>query len=593
MNLNEIWNWVHMSPNQICIHSGDELNETVTPSTPYARDFVSSDMYKRNTTLFPLENYELKLEADIVIGNTSYCVDNLHKDFDQLNTLSTYLDQTTKQYFDNSLVINDQGVFTSSLTRMFDASSWNTFIEGYRTIYYTDINDGYNNHQSSLDPTTTWHAEDTTTTDPGDPDPQPKAWYDQPGYNKVIYNESTLIGRYVFLYNKRRAATTPESTMLDERLAYLDHFVKNDTGVSAGDATADITANDVHVLFEYLILNSNTTLSGTLNVTLWPFIKVPTVTADPNDGNPYGHLTTEDRYTWTFEYKTNTWDEIASNILEVRFYDNGSGVTNGWSESTNSNITTVYNTSGYYTQLYNGGSSYLDDQKYVDVREVSNNNDVKYTFGEGLDKVTIRKTDLLGSLMGYEHPNTTTNAYVILLNGQIATWSQVQDFIDDYIGTDVSAIIDSRVTRIKIRFGQNLIYGYDKTFPTSHDMFEFYLTSVKSLGGKKGDITFNSGTLSSNEVEFRIGDDNVLHGYAPADADINPVGVIFMWPAITGLNAPSNYFICDGSNVSQADYSALYGVIGDTYNDSTTQAGYFRIPDMRGLITGMNFIIKH
>jgi microcystin-dependent protein len=61
----------------------------------------------------------------------------------------------------------------------------------------------------------------------------------------------------------------------------------------------------------------------------------------------------------------------------------------------------------------------------------------------------------------------------------------------------------------------------------------------------------------------------------------------FLWPTgglmyFAGSVAPANFLACDGSAVSRATYSALFGVIGETWGDgdgSTT----FNLPDFRGL----------
>lgn len=70
----------------------------------------------------------------------------------------------------------------------------------------------------------------------------------------------------------------------------------------------------------------------------------------------------------------------------------------------------------------------------------------------------------------------------------------------------------------------------------------------------------------------------------------NPVGGIIIWPGGDGSAIPDGYLLCNGAEYLQSDYPSLYGVIGNTYDDSlncsgkvqSTQAGYFRIPDLRG-----------
>lgn len=66
-----------------------------------------------------------------------------------------------------------------------------------------------------------------------------------------------------------------------------------------------------------------------------------------------------------------------------------------------------------------------------------------------------------------------------------------------------------------------------------------------------------------------------------------PLGIVKMW---AGGSVPSGYHLCDGSPLKQSDYPALYAAIGNTFNAAkdadgnayTTQAGYFRLPDLSG-----------
>lgn len=69
-----------------------------------------------------------------------------------------------------------------------------------------------------------------------------------------------------------------------------------------------------------------------------------------------------------------------------------------------------------------------------------------------------------------------------------------------------------------------------------------------------------------------------------------PTGTVF---AFAGSTAPSGWLLCDGTAYSQTTYSALFAVLGSTYNtqiNPTTNAAYaaptagtFRVPDYRGI----------
>ena len=43
-----------------------------------------------------------------------------------------------------------------------------------------------------------------------------------------------------------------------------------------------------------------------------------------------------------------------------------------------------------------------------------------------------------------------------------------------------------------------------------------------------------------------------------------------------------SYVLCDGSQVSIAEYPELYKAIGDKYNTASTKAGYISVADLRG-----------
>jgi microcystin-dependent protein len=69
-----------------------------------------------------------------------------------------------------------------------------------------------------------------------------------------------------------------------------------------------------------------------------------------------------------------------------------------------------------------------------------------------------------------------------------------------------------------------------------------------------------------------------------------PTGTVF---AFAGSTAPSGWLVCDGTAYSQTTYSALFAVLGSTYNTQTNpttnaawatpSAGQFRVPDYRGI----------
>ena len=63
------------------------------------------------------------------------------------------------------------------------------------------------------------------------------------------------------------------------------------------------------------------------------------------------------------------------------------------------------------------------------------------------------------------------------------------------------------------------------------------------------------------------------------NTDGGDIGLIQLW---SGSGVPEGYVLCDGSQVSIAEYPELYKAIGDKYNTASTKAGYISVPDLRG-----------
>lgn len=67
----------------------------------------------------------------------------------------------------------------------------------------------------------------------------------------------------------------------------------------------------------------------------------------------------------------------------------------------------------------------------------------------------------------------------------------------------------------------------------------------------------------------------------------SPLGVVELW---SGTEVPPGYALCDGRQLRAAEYPGLYAAIGTTFNTGvsasgtryTTEAGSFRLPDLRG-----------
>ena len=70
-----------------------------------------------------------------------------------------------------------------------------------------------------------------------------------------------------------------------------------------------------------------------------------------------------------------------------------------------------------------------------------------------------------------------------------------------------------------------------------------------------------------------------FNSFDPTKA-VQPIGTVICF---AGLNIPSDYMLCDGTKLLIAEYSDLFKVIGQTFNQSDTDTTlYFNLPDLRG-----------
>jgi microcystin-dependent protein len=61
---------------------------------------------------------------------------------------------------------------------------------------------------------------------------------------------------------------------------------------------------------------------------------------------------------------------------------------------------------------------------------------------------------------------------------------------------------------------------------------------------------------------------------------VQPIGTVICF---AGINIPSDYMLCDGTKLLISEYSDLFKVIGQTFNQSDTDSTlYFNLPDLRG-----------
>lgn len=112
---------------------------------------------------------------------------------------------------------------------------------------------------------------------------------------------------------------------------------------------------------------------------------------------------------------------------------------------------------------------------------------------------------------------------------------------------------------------------------TANDIPKFADTSGKVLADG-----FTVGTAANNIVQLTgagalpaVSGANLTN--LPAAAAV-PSGTVIVF---AGTSTPTDYLLCDGSAVSRATYSTLFGVVGTTYG-SGDGSSTFNVPDLRG-----------
>ena len=118
-----------------------------------------------------------------------------------------------------------------------------------------------------------------------------------------------------------------------------------------------------------------------------------------------------------------------------------------------------------------------------------------------------------------------------------------------------------------------------------------YRVTVKNAGtgvitvdtdtGGDGIDGLTSLSLSTGEA-VTVVVNSVANGYMRHGSAIGvPIGTVIDY---AGSTAPDGWLFCDGSEVSETTYAALFAVLGSTYNTGGETAGFFRTPDLRGRV---------
>ena len=106
-------------------------------------------------------------------------------------------------------------------------------------------------------------------------------------------------------------------------------------------------------------------------------------------------------------------------------------------------------------------------------------------------------------------------------------------------------------------------------------------SQINSGGATDGQVLTYNNSISQWVAANPTGGTGGTGGSSPTTnvVDSTPIGTVSYFAAPT---APTGYLECNGSVISQTQYSDLFAAIGSRYNTGGEGSGNFRLPDLRG-----------
>jgi hypothetical protein len=114
------------------------------------------------------------------------------------------------------------------------------------------------------------------------------------------------------------------------------------------------------------------------------------------------------------------------------------------------------------------------------------------------------------------------------------------------------------------------------------------LSTITLYSNTINSVVTNANVLNTSTISANSGTINNLIGVSTINAQPieyyvgNPVGTIISWAGADLYLIPPGYLLCDGRQVLQSQYPALYTIIGNAWGYYAPTPGYFFLPDSRG-----------
>ena len=230
----------------------------------------------------------------------------------------------------------------------------------------------------------------------------------------------------------------------------------------------------------------------------------------------------------------------------------------------------------------------------TDISEL--NNDVGYITSIPSEYVTETELNAKGYLTEHQdisnlatknelHSHSNKAVLDEITSAKITSWDNKSDFSGSYNDLSDKPTIPIVPTKVS-EFANDAGYltSVPSEYVTENELNEKgYLTEHQDLSGyaKKEDLhSHNNKSVLDSITQENI--DNWNNGTGGGNGEVLPIGT--MIPYGSQNNIPTNWRICDGSEVSRTDYAELFNIIGTAYGegDGTTT---FNLPNKKGRIS--------
>ena len=188
-----------------------------------------------------------------------------------------------------------------------------------------------------------------------------------------------------------------------------------------------------------------------------------------------------------------------------------------------------------------------------------------------------------------EHAHSNKTVLDGITEENISSWSAKSDFSGNYNDLTNKPVIPTVPTDIS---ELNNDVGYITSIPSEYVTetelnAKGYLTEHQDLSGyaKKEDLhSHNNKSVLDSITQENIDNWNNGAGGGTGNTYVDSLPIGTMVPFGSANNIPTNWRICDGSEVSRTDYAELFNVIGTSYGEGDG-ATTFNLPDKRGRVS--------